>query len=273
MLLFYPYFFLGVTSYKVSFPEDYSILYPQKYIYGIHPVIEAIDSGKTIDKIYLQKGKNGENYKRLQKRIKKYRIPYQMVPREKLRCLTLKNHQGVFAFISTIEYHNIDNLIPMIYKKGKNPLLLVLNKISDVRNFGSIIRIAECGGVDGILISSKGSTLISSDAIKASSGAILKIPICKELDLYKSLLKIKNYGISLVAATEKSATTFYELDFSLPIAIILGNEQYGIAFSYLSLTNKQVKLPLLGKISSLNVSVVCGVLIYEALRNRYAKMT
>lgn len=250
-----------------------SLLEPQKYIYGIHPVIEAIDSGQTIDKIYIQKGLHGENYNRIKKIIKKYRIALQLVPRDKLRGLTLKNHQGVFAFISPIEFHNIDNLIPMIYEKGKNPLLLVLDRITDVRNFGSIVRTSECGGVDGILISSKGSPLFSSDAIKASSGAILKIPICKELDIYKSLLILKNYGIYLVAATEKSSTLFYEVDFSLPIAIILGNEQYGIDSSYLSLTNKQVKLPMLGQISSMNVSVVCGIFIYEAIRNRYAKMT
>lgn len=253
--------------------DVFNILSTQKYIYGIHPVIEAIDSGKNIDKIYFQLGLHGENYKRIKKIIKKYRIPFQLVPREKLRGLTLKNHQGVFAFISPIEFYNIDNLIPMIYEKGKNPLLLVLDRITDVRNFGSIVRTAECGGVDGVLICSKGSTLFSSDAIKASSGAILNIPICKELDLYKSLLILKNYGISIVAATEKSSTTFYEVDFSLPIAIILGNEQSGIDSSYLSLTNKQVKLPMLGKISSMNVSVVCGVLIYEAIRSRYAKIT
>lgn len=255
-----------------KFLGDFSLLEQKKYIYGFHPVIEAIDSGKTIDKIYLQKGLHGENYHRIQKRIKKYRIPFQLVPREKLRGLTLKNHQGVFAFISPIEFHYLNNLIPMIYEKGKNPLLLILDKITDVRNFGSIARIAECGGVDGILIASKGSPLFSSDAIKASTGAILNIPICKEWDLYQSLLILKNYGISLVAASEKSSTTFYEVDFSLPIAILLGNEQSGIDSSYLSLTNKQVKLPMLGKISSMNVSVVCGVLIYEAIRSRYAKI-
>lgn len=244
----------------------------KKYIYGVHSVIEAIDSGKTIDKIYLQKGLHGENYKRIQEIIKKYRVPFQLVPREKLRNLTLKNHQGVFAFISPIEFNNIDDLLPRIYEKGKNPLLLILDRISDVRNFGSIVRTAECGGVDAIIIPSKGSTLISSDAIKTSSGAILKIPICKELDLYKSLLKIKNYGIQLISATDKADISFYEVDFSIPIAILIGNEQYGIDSSYLTLTDKQVKLPMFGKISSMNVSVVCGVLIYEALRDRYAKI-
>lgn len=184
----------------------------------------------------------------------------------------MKNHQGVFAFISPIEFHSIDELISNLYKKGKNPLLLILDRITDVGNFGSIVRTAECGGVDAILIPSKGSTIINSDVIRASSGAILKIAICKELDLYKSLLILKNYGIQLIAATEKSYTTFYEIDFSLPIAFILGNEQYGVDSSYLSLTEKQVKIPMLGKISSINVSVVCGILIYEALRNRYAKI-
>lgn len=245
----------------------------QNYIYGIHPVIEAIDSGYNIDKIYLQKGLHSVNYKRIQEKIKKYRIPWKLVTKEKLRCLTLKNHQGVFAFISPIEFHSIDNLIPKLYEQGKNPFLLVLDRITDVRNFGSIVRTAECGGVDGILMPSNGSTLINSDAIKASSGAILNTPLFKELDLYKSLLLLKNYGIQLIAAEEKTFTTFYEVDFSIPIAFLVGNEQSGIDSSYLSLTDKQVKLPMFGKISSMNVSVVCGVLIYEVLRRRYAKLT
>lgn len=245
----------------------------QNYIYGIHPVIEAIDSGHNIDKIYLQKGLHGVNYKRIQEIIKKYRIPWKLVTKEKLRCLTLKNHQGVFAFISPIEYYSIDNLIPKLYEQGKNPFLLVLDRITDVRNFGSIVRTAECGGVDGIIMPSNGSTFINSDAIKTSSGALLNLPICKELDLYKSLLILKNYGIQLIAAEEKTFTTFYEVDLSIPIGILVGNEQYGIDSSYLSLTDKQVKLPMFGKISSINVSVVCGVLIYEVLRRRYAKLT
>lgn len=246
---------------------------PLNYIYGFHPVIEAIFSGKKVEKIYLQKGLHGVNYKRIQEIIKKYKIPFKLVPREKLRCFTLKNHQGVFAFISPIEYHTIDDLIPILYEKGKNPLLLVLDRITDVRNFGSIVRTAECGGVDAILIPQNGSTLINSNAIKASSGAILRLPICKELDIYKSLLILKNYGLQLIVASEKAFTTFYEVDFSLPIAILIGNEQYGVDSSYLSLTDKQVKLPMFGKISSMNVSVVTGVLIYEVLRKRYAKIT
>lgn len=238
----------------------------------MRPIIEAIDSGKNIDKIYFQKGLHGVNFKLIQERIKKYKIPFLWVPREKLRSLTLKNHQGVFAFISPIEFQRIESLIPRLYKTGKNPLLLVLDRVNDVRNFGSIVRTAECGSVDAVLLPAKGSTHISSEAIKASSGAILNVPICKEEDLYKSLLIIKNNGIQLIAATEKSSTSFYEVDFSLPLAIIIGNEQFGIDSSYLSLTDKQVKLPMLGKISSMNVSVVCGVLIYEVLRHRNANL-
>jgi len=254
-------------------------LEPQNYIYGIHPVIEAIDSGKNIDKIYLQKGLglqlHGVNYKRLQEKINRHKIPFKWVPREKLRSLTLKNHQGVFAFISTIEFNCIGDIIPRLYENGKNPLVLILDRITDVRNFGSIVRTAECGDVDAILIPSIGSTLINSEAIKSSSGAMLKLPICREMDLYKSLLILKKYGIQLVAVSEKAFSTFYELDLdlSLPIGFIIGNEQYGIDSSYLSLIDKQVKLPMFGKVSSLNVSVVCGVLIYEVLRRRYSKET
>lgn len=252
---------------------NFRLLEYKKYIYGIYPVIEAIDSGKNIDKIYLQKGLHGVNYKHILSKIKKHKIPFQFVPREKLRNLTLKNHQGIFAFISPIKFHNINDLIPIIYEKGKNPFLLVIDRITDVRNFGSIVRTAECGGVDSVIFPSKGSTHPNSDAIKASSGGILNIPLCKELDLYKSLIILKNYGIQIIAATEKSSTTLYEIDFSLPIAIIIGNEQFGITSSYLSLTDKQIKIPMVGNISSMNVSVVCGVLIYEILRKRYAKIT
>lgn len=249
-----------------------NLLRNKYYIYGIHPVIEAINSGKNIDKIYIQKGINSPNYKRIQEIIKKYGISYQWVPRERLRILTLKNHQGVFAFISPIEFYNIDKLLPILYKKGKNPLLLVLDKITDIRNFGSIIRTAECGGVDAILIPFKGSTIINSDAIKSSSGALLRIPICKEFNLYKSLLFLKKNGLQLIAATEKSYTTFYEVDFSVPIVFLIGNEQSGIDSSYLSITDRQVKLPMFGNISSMNVSVVCGILIYEVIRSRFAKI-
>lgn len=242
------------------------------YIYGFHPVNEAINSAKNIDKIFLQKGLHSIKYKYILYKIKIHKIPFQFVTKEKLRNLTLKNHQGIFAFISPIIFHKINDLIPTLYENGKNPLLLVVDRITNVRNFGSIARTAECGGVDAVIYPSKGSTGLNSDAIKASSGGILRIPFCKELDLYKSLINLKNFGIQVIAATEKSSTTLYEVDFSLPMAIIIGNEQYGINYSYLSLTDKKIKIPMFGNLSSMNVSVVCGVFIYEIIRKRYAKI-
>ncbi|AID37460.1 23S rRNA (guanosine(2251)-2'-O)-methyltransferase RlmB [Candidatus Walczuchella monophlebidarum] len=241
-------------------------------IYGFHPLIEAIKSGKIISKIFLQKGLLGNNYYTLYELIKKHRIPFQNVSLETLNRLTKKNHQGVFAFISSIDFHCIENLLPKVSELGNIPLFLVLDGITDVRNFGAIIRTSECFGVNAIIIPSKGSAPVNSDTIKTSSGAIFKIPICKENNLLRSLIFLKKSGLHIIAATEKADTIFYEANLSVPLAIILGNEEKGISKSCLSISDERLKLPMLGTISSLNVSVVCGVLLYEILRQRVAKL-
>ncbi|WP_103326768.1 23S rRNA (guanosine(2251)-2'-O)-methyltransferase RlmB [Bacteroidetes bacterium endosymbiont of Geopemphigus sp.] len=239
-----------------------------KPVYGLRPLIEAIESGKTLNKLFLQKGLRGANYQILHELIRKHRIPFQGVPLEKLNRLTQKNHQGVFAFMSPVDFYRLEDLLPQIYEAGKTPLLLVLDGITDVRNFGAIVRTAECGGVDAVIIPAKGAAPVNDDAIKTSAGAIFKLPVCKENDLVRSLRFLKNSGVRLIAATEKAGAIFYKSELLGPLAIILGNEEEGISSSCLALADERLKLPVLGEITSLNVSVASGVLLYETMRQR-----
>lgn len=237
-------------------------------IFGLRPVMEAIEAGKTIDKLFVQKGLQGEIFSELRKLISEYDISVQYVPIEKLNRLTRKNHQGVFAFISPIDFHKIDNLLPMIYEQGKSPFLLILDRISDVRNFGAIARTSECVGVDAIIIPQKGSASINADAVKTSTGALYNIPVCKENNLKKTIEFLQNSGIQIVSATEKAVDFVYEADFSLPTAIVMGSEEDGISNDILKASDHIVKLPMFGKTSSLNVSVASGVFLYEVVRQR-----
>ncbi|WGH27480.1 MAG: 23S rRNA (guanosine(2251)-2'-O)-methyltransferase RlmB [Candidatus Bostrichicola ureolyticus] len=236
------------------------------YIYGIRPIIEAIKSGKTIYNILIQEGYKKSNYIEIFNFIKKKNIPLQIV--NSLNHINNKNHQGIIAYISQIHYSKIDQLLPRIYEKGKNPLLLILDSITDVKNFGAIIRTAASTGVNAIIFSNKNIAPINADSIKTSSGCLFKIPICKENNLKKTILYIKNYGIHIVAATEKKGFLWYENDFSIPTAIILGSEKNGISSSILVLCNKKIKLPMQRNVDSLNVSVACGAILYEAVRQR-----
>ncbi len=237
-------------------------------IFGLRPIIEAIESGKTIDKLFVQKGLQGEIFSELRKLIREFEIPTQFVPVEKLNRLTRKNHQGVFAFLSPIEFHKIDNLLPQIYEQGKNPFFLILDRISDVRNFGAIARTAECVGVDAIVIPQKGSASVNADAVKTSAGALYNIPICKEENLKKTVKFLQESGIKVVCATEKSNDLIYKADFKSPVAIVMGSEEDGVSDEILRISDANVKLPMTGKTSSLNVSVACGVFLFEAIRQR-----
>jgi len=240
-------------------------------VFGIRPIIEAIKSGKEIEKVLMQPGLKGELFPELSKLIKQFNIPYQKVPVEKLNRITTKNHQGVIAFISPIEYNNIENLLPIIFEQGKIPLILVLDRITDVRNFGAIARTAECAGVDAIIISDKGNAPVNADAIKTSAGALNIIPVCRTKNLKDTLLYLKNSCLTIFAATEKGNEFYYSNDFSTPCAIVMGSEEDGISGEYLKLCDKKIKIPIIGNISSLNVSVASGIIIYEALRQRALK--
>ena len=238
-------------------------------IFGIRAVIEAINSGKTISKIYIQKGLSGSLFSELNTLIKTHNIASSYVPVEKLnRFSKNSNHQGVAAQTSPIDFADLDELITGALEKTSTPLFLLLDKISDVRNFGAIIRTAECTGVHGIIIQKQGNAPVSADAIKTSAGAAFKMPICKVDHLKDAIFQFQAADIQLVAATEKTENLIFDVDLKLPTAIIMGSEDRGINPSILKIADHKAKLPLLGEIESLNVSVACGAFLYEATRQR-----
>lgn len=240
----------------------------EDFLFGTRAVIEAIKKGKTIDKVLIKKGLRNELITELQQLIKDNNIAQQYVPIEKINRITRKNHQGVLAFISPIEFDNIENVIPVIYENGQTPLLLVLDQITDVRNFGAIARSAECAGVQAIIIPEKGMARIGADAVKTSAGAIHNIPICKTHNLYNTIRFLKDSGIKIVAATEKGTVFYTQTDMKSPLAIVMGSEDTGISSQILKLADEQLKIPILGQIESLNVSVSAALMIYEAVRQR-----
>ncbi len=240
----------------------------QTQIFGIRAIIEAINAGETIDKIFLQKGLKGDLYTELESVIRKHGINASYVPIEKLNRLTKKNHQGAVAQISPIEFYNIETLVMDVIDSGKPPLFLLLDQLSDVRNFGAIIRTAECTGVHGIIIQKKGGAPVNGDAIKTSAGAVFKVPICKVDHIKDAVFYMQASGIKVIAATEKTDNTLYDVSFNEPCAIIMGSEGRGINPSTLKVVDEKAKLPLLGDIESLNVSVACGAFLYEAIRQR-----
>lgn len=237
-------------------------------IFGSRPIIEAIDSGKTIDKLMVQKGLRSDTINELLSKARNLDIPIQYVPLEKLNRLTRKNHQGVFAFLSPIDFYSIENILPGIYETGKMPLLLILDRLSDVRNFGAIARTAECCAVDAIIIPEKGSASINEDAVKTSAGALFKIPVCKVKSLKETVNFLQLSGISVVAATEKTNDLIYDVSYTQPTAIVMGSEENGVSNEILRSVDYLAKLPMLGEIGSLNVSVACGAFLYEVIRQR-----
>lgn len=237
-------------------------------IFGIRPIIEAINSGKEIDTLFIQKGLKSDNFSELWDLVRLHRLNYKHVPIEKLNRLTRKNHQGVFAFISPILFHRTENIIPQLFEQGKTPLILILDRITDVRNFGAIVRTAECTGVDAIIVPEKGSAAINGDAMKTSVGALASVPICREFNLKATIDFLKQSGLQIVGCTEKTNQFIYKLDYQLPTAIIIGSEEDGISEEYLKLCNFKTKIPLAGSIDSLNVSVSAGVILYEVIRQR-----
>lgn len=238
------------------------------FIFGLRPVIEAIEAGKTIDKIFIQNGLQGPIVADLKKLLAEHKIRANYVPIEKLNRFTRKNHQGIVAFISDIPFYKIEDVIPELFEEGKTPFILLLDRLTDVRNFGAICRTAECVGVDAIVIPDKDAAPINSDAIKTSAGAIYNIKICKEKNLAHTVDFLQQSGISVFASTEKAQKLIYETDFKEPCAIVMGNEETGISKEVLHHSDEKIKLPILGKTQSLNVSVACGAILYEVVRQR-----
>lgn len=243
----------------------------KEMIFGIRAVIEAIEAGKEIDKVIVKRELQGDLSKELFALLKSRDIAVQRVPNERLDRFTRKNHQGVIAFLSAITYEHIEDIIPFLYEQGKDPFILVLDGITDVRNFGAIARTCEVAGVDAIVIPAKGSVTVNADAIKTSAGALLKIPVCKEQSLTSAIQFLKNSGIKVVAATERGADDYTSVDYSGPIAFVMGAEDTGVSNDNLRIADNLVKIPQFGTIGSLNVSVAAGVLIYEVIRQKEVK--
>ncbi|MFA6924441.1 MAG: 23S rRNA (guanosine(2251)-2'-O)-methyltransferase RlmB [Bacteroidales bacterium] len=243
----------------------------ENIIYGIRPIIEAIKSGKEIDKVIFQDGLKGQLFFELRDLLKEFEIPFQFVPAEKLNQITTKNHQGVVCFISSIEYQKIEDIIPLLFENGEVPLIMMLDRITDVRNFGAISRTAECAGVHAIIIPVKGSAQINEVAIKTSAGALNKIPVCRTIKTEETITFLKNSGLQIVSCTEKTEKLFYDIDYTLPSLIIIGSEEDGISKSILDKSDEIVRIPLKGEIESLNVSVAAGIVLFEVVKQRGMK--
>jgi 23S rRNA (guanosine2251-2'-O)-methyltransferase len=237
-------------------------------ISGIHPVDEAIRAGKQIDKILLKQGFRSESIPGLFQTLKELNIPYQYVPGEKLNRITGKNHQGIIALLSEVEYTDLDKLVPGLFETGKTPSIVVLDSITDVRNIGAIARSAECAGFDAMVIPSKGSAQINSEAIKSSAGALNIIPVCRVSNLPDAVKYLHDSGFYIAAATEKAEKTLFQADFKNPVVIILGSEDTGIDPKLLRMADILIKIPMLGSIQSLNVSAAASVLFFEMVRQR-----
>ena len=239
-----------------------------RIIFGIHAVLEALDAGRDLDKVFLKRGGGSDLFGRLVGQLKQREIPYQQVPVEKLNRLTRKNHQGVVAWLSEISYADIFNLLPTIYESGEEPLLLLLDGVSDVRNFGAIARSAECAGVHAIIVPTTGSAAINPDAIKTSAGALHRIPVCRHRDLLPITRFLRESGLRIFAANERAESFHFQTDLSGPAAVILGSEERGISPALLRVADNLVAIPMKGKTSSLNVSVAAGILLFEVIRQR-----
>lgn len=238
------------------------------YIYGSRAVIEAIQAGKEIDKLLIQKDLKNDLIREVLSLAGKHSIPVSMAPGEKLNRITRKNHQGAIAFLSAVEFASIDHVIHSAFQQGRDPFLVLLDGVTDVRNFGAIARTAECAGVDALVIPAKGSAQINSDAVKTSAGALNYIPVCREKSMDQSIRYLKNNGLTVVAATEKAEKRLYDVDLNRPVALVLGSEDKGISPESLRLADEWASIPQYGKIASLNVSVAAAIFIYEALRQK-----
>jgi 23S rRNA (guanosine2251-2'-O)-methyltransferase len=239
-----------------------------KAVYGVHPVMEALQSGVEIEKVFIQQNIHGEWLSGLRKMLNEKEIPVQILPAEGLNRLFRGNHQGIAAFVSPVQYQQIEGVLPMIYESGESPLLLVLDRITDVRNLGAIARTAEAAGVHAIILPARGSAQINADAIKTSSGALLKLPLVRSMNLKNTLVYLRDSGVKLIAATEKSNQPAWKFSFAEPLALLLGSEENGVSPEYLKLCHGSAMIPMHGQLASLNVSVAAGMFLYEVIRQR-----
>ncbi len=237
----------------------------QQMIYGLRPVIEAVASGAQMERVLVQNGLNSSLMGELRTALKEHDIPFQYVPVERLNKMTTGNHQGVVAVIAAVKYHSFMELVETL---GDNALVVLLDRVTDVRNMGAIARTAECTGVSALVVPDHGSAALNEDAVKTSSGALLRLPVCREQNLKTMVNLAKQYGYQVVASTEKGAVHYRKVDFRRPTVLIMGNEETGISSELLKMSDVRAKLPVVGEVSSLNVSVAAGVMLYEALEQR-----
>jgi 23S rRNA (guanosine2251-2'-O)-methyltransferase len=237
-------------------------------IFGTRAVIEAIRADREIEKIFIQTGLTNDLIKELINTAKEHNTPIQFVPQQKLNHLSNKNHQGVICMLSAVKYASVENLIDKAYAEGREPFFLIVDRVTDVRNFGAIARTAEGAGVDAIVMGDKGNAPITGDAVKTSAGALSYLPVCREHDLKKAVRFLKENGIQIIACTEKAEKSIYEMDFKSHTALILGSEEDGISPELLREADHLAKIPMKGKISSFNVSVAAGISIYEVIRQK-----
>lgn len=238
----------------------------KEFIFGKHSVLNAIESGKIIDKIFLKNGLSNDTIKIIKNKIINKNITINYVPVEKLNRITNHNHQGVIALISCCKFYSIKEFLPKLIKNKKKVFLLLLDRVTDVRNFGALIRTAECVGIDAVIIGNISNAPLNLNTMKTSSGALNWIPICKENNLYQTIDFIQQMGISVIAASEKSKQSIFDIDIKFPTAVLFGNESKGINKQIFKRCDSSVKLPLYGKIQSLNISVACGSILYEIIR-------
>ena len=239
-----------------------------QYIYGIHAVIEAIDAGKDIDKILLSKTLNPDTVQEIINRARQLRIPVQRVPVQKIDRITRRNHQGVLAMMAAVTYYRVEDLVPQLFDDGENPFIVVLDGVTDVRNFGAVARTCECAGVSAVVIPDHDSVSVNADAVKTSAGALNYLPVCREHNLVSAVKLLRDSGFRIVGTSDKSDVSYTQGDFTGPVAIVLGAEDKGISPEIMKLCDTQVRIPEFGHINSLNVSVAGGIMIYEVVRQR-----
>jgi 23S rRNA (guanosine2251-2'-O)-methyltransferase len=241
-----------------------------QYIYGIHAVLEAIDAGKDIDKILLSKTLNADTAKEISDRARSLRVPVQRVPVQKIDRITRRNHQGVLAMMSAVTYYRVEDIVPQLFDNGENPFIVVLDGVTDVRNYGAVARTCECAGVSAIVIPDRESVSANADAVKTSAGALNYLPVCREHNLVNAVKLLRDSGFRIVGTSDKSQMPYTSGNYTGPVAIVLGAEDKGVSPEIMKLCDTQVMIPEFGHINSLNVSVAGGIMIYEVVRQRLA---
>ena len=239
-----------------------------QYIYGIHAVLEAMEAGKDIDKILLSKTLNPETVQEITERARQLRVPVQRVPVQKIDRITRRNHQGVLAMMAAVTYYRVEDLVPQLFDDGENPFIVVLDGVTDVRNFGAVARTCECAGVSAIVIPDRESVSVNADAVKTSAGALNYLPVCRERNLVNAVKLLRDSGFRIVGTSDKSQVPYTKGNYTGPVAIVLGAEDKGVSPEIMKLCDTQVMIPEFGHINSLNVSVAGGIMIYEVVRQR-----